>query len=167
MTTIDTSRIEQDLRRIEDEERALTEQVIAKRREVAQLKDALDVLKRYGLVEGEEQLSVYSGMTIAQAIKAYLRSVGGTAKVLDIRAELERARLLKGKKESRYGTLIQTMQRHERTFEKAGRGVWRLIDRDAVEPTDIERMPLPDAPASVSFEDSNTPNGVGVSSSRG
>lgn len=126
-TSIDKARVEADLEKFRDEERSLREQLDGVLRERTRLEAGLEVLQHYGLTDGAPS-TLYGGMTIAQAIEVYMKRVGGRARVTAVRDSLVDAGMLAGQAASRYGTLVQTMQRHKDKFEKVGTGEWRLKD---------------------------------------
>lgn len=133
MSTVDISRIKADLKRLQDQETELRDRVMGLQAERNKLEAALEILKRYGLTDDTSHaVGMYEGMTIADAVEEYLKRVGGTGRVTAIRDDLVSAGMLTGKPESRYGTLIQTMQRHKTRFEKVAPGVWHLMNYIAV-----------------------------------
>jgi hypothetical protein len=69
----------------------------------------------------------FDGVTIADAAAIILERKGGQGRATDIIDALRLGGKLKGKRGTHYGTVVQTMQRHDKRFEKVGTGVWRLI----------------------------------------
>lgn len=143
MGVIDTSRIESDLKRLENEEEGLRQRINGLLAEKAKLKSALEILERYGFSEGSQPSAQYEGMTIADAVEEYLKRVGGKAQVTVIRDELVNAGKLRGKAASRYGTLVQTMGRHKGRFARTGTGVWQLVNYNAPSANGTSGEPSP------------------------
>lgn len=131
----DIERLKADLAQLQADEKQAELRLQTLRRDTTRLSNTLEVLSQYTVegVEGEEPpksvYSVYADMTIAEAVEHYLKEVGGTARMTDIRNELARAGKLGGRPDSHYGTLVQTVQRHPGKFEQRGKGIWALASK--------------------------------------
>ncbi|HVS05501.1 MAG TPA: hypothetical protein VHK65_04965 [Candidatus Dormibacteraeota bacterium] len=69
-----------------------------------------------------------ANMTIADASAAILRSLGGEARLTELIKTLRRAGKLPTNSRGAYATLVQTLKRYPKRFERERAGVWKLVE---------------------------------------
>ncbi len=73
-----------------------------------------------------------ANMTIADASAAILRSLGGEARLTELIKTLRSVGKLPTSTRGAYSTLVQTLKRYPKIFEKTRAGVWKLVDEAPV-----------------------------------
>ena len=131
--------------------RAEEEQLITRYRELGvelqavderlnKIRAFLELLNQYTRPPAGQPLAKdLANMTIADASAAVLRSLGGEARLTDIIKTLRRVGKLPESTRGAYSTLVQTLKRYPKRFDKTRAGVWRLVEEPQVPAPSGER----------------------------
>lgn len=136
MPVIDLERLATDVKRAREEVTRTEQDVLLARQKLARLETALAVLSDYETNAPSHGQNPYRNLSIADAVTKYLVSVGGRARMTDIRDEMRTFGVLRGQEGGHYGTLVQTLKRNDKRFERTATGMWRLRERDDASETE-------------------------------
>ena len=127
---------EQDAQRLSERVSHLEADLEHARAELHKVQAFQEMFHRYGGGGGQGNGEASGGaidarwshMKLSDAVADILRMHGGQAKMTDVIDLLQKAGR-RGKRQSLYGSLVQTLQRDPERFEKLKPGLWALMEQ--------------------------------------